>query len=149
MESPSNTLRIILTITVIPAMFAIAAYMESPASILRIILAIIIMPAAFAMTAPIVILKGKRKIRKKQQKLSMLLDERALKDVLAAAPYAYGHWQGENGFRIWDKRIKDGSIHFTQSQLDAELWIVEKYLSKSAVPEPSQLTSRIEQNRNE
>jgi hypothetical protein len=77
------------------------------------------------------ILKEKRRTRKKQQKLSALLDGQALEDVLLAAPYGYGHFQGENGYRVWDKRIENGFIGFARSRLDAELLIVERYLSEA------------------
>ena len=70
----------------------------------------------------------KRKIRKQEKKLAKLLNGRKLEDVLAEAPYAYGHFQGEDGYRIWDERVEKGFVAFVSTTLEAELWIVEKYL---------------------
>ncbi len=95
---------------------------------LIILLGIVLWPLTLA--AFYKILKEKWKTRKKQQKLRTLLNGQVLDDVLRAAPYGYGHFQGEDGYRIWDRRIENGFIGFAYTPLDAELWIVEQYLSK-------------------
>ena len=68
--------------------------------------------------------KKRRRLARALAKLSMSLEE-----VLAEAPYQYGHWQGEDGYRIFDTRVKDRYIGFVSSESDAELWIVERYLA--------------------
>jgi hypothetical protein len=69
--------------------------------------------------------------RKKERRLGRALAilSMSLEEVLAEAPYQYGHWQGEDGYRIFDTRVKDGYIDFVSSESDAELWIVERYLA--------------------
>ena len=79
----------------------------------------------------------KLKIRKQKKKLAKLLNGRKLEDVLAEAPYGYGYFQGEEGYRIWDERVENGFVAFAVTTLNAEIWIVEKYLS-----EESELGSR-------
>ena len=69
--------------------------------------------------------------RQKQQKLRTLLDGQAIEDVLRAAPYGYGHFQGEDGYRVWDKRIENDYVAFVYSPLDAELWIAEKFIAET------------------
>lgn len=66
---------------------------------------------------------------KKQKKLNKLLAGRPLAQILSEAPYEFGHFQGEDGYRIWDKRMKNKFLHFAPTELDAHLWIVETYLS--------------------
>jgi len=70
----------------------------------------------------------KLKASKKEKKLKKLLSARSLESILAEAPYAYEHFQGEDGVRIWDKRIKD-FVDYAETPFDAELWIVEHYLT--------------------
>ena len=77
-------------------------------------------------------IKDKMELRNKQKRLNKLLNGRTVEDILAVTPYAYGHFQGEDGNRIWDKRAeKNKFVAFANSTLDAELWIVEKYLSEN------------------
>ncbi len=62
-----------------------------------------------------------------------MLDGQALVDVLAASPYGYGWWQGDNDYRVYDKRVENGFIDIVRTSLDAEFWIVNKYLSESTL----------------
>ncbi len=66
------------------------------------------------------------RLRKKENKLKQLLAGRNLDDVLAQSPYDFGHFQGEDGYRIYDTRIKDGFIGFASTRLDAHIFILEK-----------------------
>jgi len=132
MKSMNNTLRIILVVVIILAMFIFGAFLESPGSILKIVFIFIILLGVFAVAAFYMKIKSKMEIRKKQKRLSELLDGRTAVDVLATAPYAYGHFQGDDGYRIWDKRTENNEfVAFASSVLDAELWIVKKYLSEN------------------
>jgi hypothetical protein len=102
---------------------------KSLKSTLVVLLAIVLWP--LTIVAFYEFLRKKRRARRKQQKLSALLDGQAVEDVLLAAPYGYGHFQGEDGYRVWDKRMENGFIGFVRSRLDAELLIVERYLSEA------------------
>ena len=76
--------------------------------------------------------EGKRKFKiwQKERKLTKLLGARALEQVLAESPYDFGHFQGEDGYRIYDKRVQDGFVGFAATPLDAHLWIVGKSLTE-------------------
>ncbi|RME46456.1 MAG: hypothetical protein D6791_08255 [Chloroflexi bacterium] len=76
--------------------------------------------------------KETRAHARKEHRLQQLLAGRSLEEVLSAAPYKYGHFQGEDGFRVWDERIENGFLHFYSAALDAQLWIVETYLAEQA-----------------
>ena len=65
------------------------------------------------------------------RRMQQLLNGRSLAEVLAEAPYGYGHWQGEDGYRVYDTRIKEGYIGMTMTKQEAEMMIVERY-SKEA-----------------
>ena len=82
--------------------------------------------------------RKKRKFCQKEERLAELLGEKELKDILDDSPYQYGRWQGEDGYRIYDLRIKNNFIASARSKLDAEIWIVEQYLSvestKTVIP---------------
>ena len=64
----------------------------------------------------------KRRMRKILAELGMTVQE-----VLEKSPYAYDHWQGEDGYRIYDARFKDKYPHFAYTTFSAEYWIVEQY----------------------
>ena len=122
----------VLAITMIVGMVALAAYLEGPGSILKIVFVFILLLVVSAVAVFYMKIKDKMGLRKKQKRLDMLLDGQTLEDVLAAAPYAYGHFQGDDEYRIWDRRgEKNEFAAFVSSTLDAELWIVEKYVSES------------------
>lgn len=52
----------------------------------------------------------------------------ARREILAAAPYGYGHFQGEDGYRIWDERLDPGFVGFSPTAEGAEEWIIEQFL---------------------
>lgn len=132
MKSMNNTLRIILASTMIVAMVAFAAFLEGSRSILKIVFVFILLLVVSAVAVFYIKIKDKMGLRNKQKKLIKLLNGRTVEDVLAAAPYAYGHFQGDDGYRIWDKRSeKNEFAAFASSTLDAELWIVGKYVSEN------------------
>ena len=132
MKSMNNTLRIILVVVIILGMFVIGAFMESPGSILKIVFIFILLLVVSAIAVFYMKIKDKTGLRNKQKRLNKLLNGRTVEDVLAEAPYDYGHFQGDEGYRIWDKRgEKNEFAAFANSTLDAELWIVEKYLSEN------------------
>ena len=64
---------------------------------------------------------------KQKRRVHKLLAGKKKAEVLKSAPYSYNHWQGENGFRIYDDR-DDRYLHFAFSSEEAELWILERYL---------------------
>ena len=97
-------------------------------NILIIVLSIVLWP--FALAAFYEILKERWNTRRKQQKLSRLLNGQDLEAVLRDAPYEYSHFQGEDGYRIWDKCVENGFVGFASTPFDAELWIVETTLSQ-------------------
>lgn len=132
MKSMNNTLRIVLAITMIVGIVALAAFLEGPGSILKIVFVFILLLIVSAIAVFYMKIKDKAGLQNKQKRLNNLLNGRTVEDVLAEAPYAYGHFQGDDGYRIWDKRTKDNDfVAFVGSALDAELWIVEKYLFES------------------
>ncbi|NOX61146.1 MAG: hypothetical protein GXP42_04260 [Chloroflexi bacterium] len=69
--------------------------------------------------------------RRKERRLARALAalSMSLEEALAEAPYDYDHWQGEDGYRIFDVRVQEGYVGFASSPSDAELWIVERYLA--------------------
>ena len=71
-------------------------------------------------------------VSRKKRELEQLLAlaGQSLDEILAAAPYKYGHFQGEDGFRVWDERLENEFLHFFYTPLDAQLWIVKTYLSE-------------------
>ena len=75
-------------------------------------------------------LKENWTVSRKERWLKRLLNGQPLEEVLSAAPCKYGHFQGEDGYRIWDERLENGFVHFASTPLDAHLWIVEAYLSE-------------------
>ena len=70
------------------------------------------------------------RLRQKEKKLKRLLAGRPLEEVLAEAPYEYAHFQGEDGYRLYDMREDDGFKGFVYTPLDAHVWILERYLGK-------------------
>ena len=63
-----------------------------------------------------------------RQRLQQLLDDMTLEEVLEKSPYEYGHFQGEDGYRIWLKDTLDDFVKFNMSEQTAHMWIVEQYL---------------------
>ena len=61
----------------------------------------------------------------------------ARREILAAAPYAYayGHFQGGDGYRIWDERLDPGFVDFSPTAEGAENWIVEQFLAEAVSSE--------------
>lgn len=72
-------------------------------------------------------LKRRRDRAKKLKELEKLLNGRSLREVLYEAPYKFGHFQGEDGYRIWDNRRPGKFLHTAQTPLDAEIWIIKKF----------------------
>ena len=63
-----------------------------------------------------------------RQRLQELLGNMTLEEVLEKSPYEYGHFQGEDGYRIWLKDTLDGFVGFGMSERAVHMWIVEQYL---------------------
>jgi hypothetical protein len=80
--------------------------------------------------------------RRKGQKLARMLDGRPLEDVLTASHYDYAHFQGEDGYRIFEKGTQNGFVDFAKTELDAHLWIVERVDGRvhKALPGPERDT---------
>ena len=73
--------------------------------------------------------RRKWRLRQKEKKLEKLLAGRSLDAVLAEAYYEFAHFQGEDGYRLYDKREKEGFLGFVYTPLDAHLWIVERHMA--------------------
>lgn len=73
-------------------------------------------------------LKTRWQLRRRQKRIFALLAGRGVTAVLQSAPYKYGHFQGENGYRIWDERNEDGFVGFVATPQEAALWILERHL---------------------
>lgn len=50
--------------------------------------------------------------RKRVQWITQQLAGRDPKALIEASPFGYGHWQGEDGYRIWDERQEPPFIGF-------------------------------------
>lgn len=98
--------------------------MESLSTLLFIFLYIVFIAVLLAGIVLLIMLKQKWRIWRKEKKLSKLLGSRSLAQVLAESPYEFAHFQGEDGYRIYDKRIDNGFVDFAPTTLDAQLWIV-------------------------
>lgn len=51
--------------------------------------------------------------------------------LLRHAPYDYAHWQGEDGYRIWDRRTK-AFVGSAGTPQEAESWIIKRWLKERA-----------------
>ena len=69
-------------------------------------------------------------ISRKKRKLKQLLNGQSLEEVLKNAPYKYGHSQGDSLYRGWDERRGVEILRWFPTTLDAQLWVVETYLSE-------------------
>jgi hypothetical protein len=49
--------------------------------------------------------------------------------LIDASPYGYGHWQGENGYRIWDDRREPPFIGFAATEAECRERILELILA--------------------
>ena len=55
---------------------------------------------------------------------------RSLATLLANAPYGYDHFQGEDGYRIWDSRQPNTFVAHAATPFEAELWIVRQVVAE-------------------
>ncbi|MCA9997304.1 MAG: hypothetical protein KDE56_16210 [Anaerolineales bacterium] len=55
---------------------------------------------------------------------------RSLSTLLAHAPYRYDHFQGEDGYRIWDSRQPNTFVGHAATPFEAELWIVRQLVAE-------------------
>jgi len=95
--------------------------------------------AAFALAGAFIIVLAarlKRYLRDRSQAraIEMLLDGRDRQAVLDEAPYDFGHWQGENGYRVYTKHDDPDQtggefVKMVSSPRDAEDWILQRHLS--------------------
>ncbi len=59
-----------------------------------------------------------------RRKLNRLLGERTLSEALDQSAYEYGHFQGDNGYRIWRKDDKSGEfVALGLTKKEVHLWI--------------------------
>jgi len=64
-----------------------------------------------------------------RRKLKRLLGDKTLSEALDESPYMYGHFFGEDGYRIWRKDArKDEYVALGVSEKEAHLFIVTKKL---------------------
>jgi hypothetical protein len=75
---------------------------------------------------------AKRRWRQRQmeRELMRLLNGRSLPTLLANAPYGYGYFQGEDGYRIWDNRQPNSFVGHAYTPFEAELWIVRQVVAE-------------------
>ena len=62
-----------------------------------------------------------------RQRMQKLLGGMTLEEVLKKSPYGYGHFQGDNGYRIWRRDMLEGFVQLDVSDKFAKMWIVEQY----------------------
>lgn len=67
--------------------------------------------------------------RRRKREAAMLAWAR--REIMARAPYGYGHFQGEDGYRIWDTRLDSGFVGFSPTTELAENWIIEQFLAEN------------------
>lgn len=60
----------------------------------------------------------------------------ARQEILVAAPYGYGHFQGEDGYHIWDERLAPGFVSFSPTAEVAEEWTIEQFIQEKGISEP-------------
>ena len=53
----------------------------------------------------------------KGKEAQKLLGARALDQILADSPYEFGHFQGEDGYRIFDERSDEAFVGFAATPL--------------------------------
>lgn len=73
---------------------------------------------------------AKRRWRQRQMEREMahLLSGRSLPTLLANAPYRYDHFQGEDGYRIYDSH--QTYLGHAATAFEAELWIVRRVVAE-------------------
>jgi len=69
----------------------------------------------------------RNKLRKRRMRKILAELDMSVQEILEKSPYAYGHWQGEDGYRIYDVRFNDKYLYFAYSEFSAEYWIIEQY----------------------
>lgn len=70
----------------------------------------------------------RRKLSKRRFAKILADLDMSIEEVLEKSPYGYSHWQGEDGYRIFDTRFKEKYVGFSYTSFNAELWILERYL---------------------
>ena len=63
--------------------------------------------------------------RRRRRRIVRLLAGRRLADVLAASPYDFDHWQGEDGYRIFERGSDGRPVTWAMTEDSAVLWILE------------------------
>ena len=69
----------------------------------------------------------RNKLRKRRMRKILTELDMTAQEVLEKSPYSYDHWQGEDGYRIYDVRFKDKYPYFAYTTFSAEYWIIEQY----------------------
>jgi len=99
-------------------------------AVAAVILAFVILLVVLGVFVLLSKAKRRWKLRQKEKKLARLLSGQSLDDILAESPYQYAHFQGEDGYRLFDVRNENEFIDFATNLLDAHLWVVERYLAE-------------------
>ena len=63
-------------------------------------------------------------VQQRERAIQTKLAGRSAKTLIADSPFEYGHWQGEDGYRIMDNRREPPFIGFASSVEDAEAQIL-------------------------
>ena len=50
--------------------------------------------------------------------------------LIADSPFNFGHWQGENGYRIWDERQEPPAFIFETTPEACERYILERIMAE-------------------
>lgn len=76
--------------------------------------------------------KQRKERRRRSQELNRMLDGRSLEEALEASNYDFAHFQGEDGYRIFEKAREREYVEFANTALDAHLWIAERSRREAA-----------------
>ena len=70
--------------------------------------------------------KQRKERRRRRKELNRMLDGRSSEEALEASDYGFAHFQGEDGYRIFEKGTEYECVGFANTAQDAHLWIVER-----------------------
>lgn len=103
-------------------------------------LRILLLGIAVGVTIHLVSLKT---LTKEMLKKGPPLSEAEKQALLCHAPYDYVHWQGEDGYRIWDRRTRE-VVGFAGTSQDAKAWIIDRWLKERATERHTTIAASIE-----
>ncbi|HFC12344.1 MAG TPA: hypothetical protein ENJ56_05825 [Anaerolineae bacterium] len=72
------------------------------------------------------------KMRLNDKQIEQKLAGRDRKKLLAESPYRYDHWQGDDGYRVFDEREMDRYLAFVHTAKEAEDTILKQIFADEA-----------------